>query len=75
MKTLIIKTKNLISNLNKSLIKIYIKNCQKLDLEAFPYAVYCSNENLNDKNRKYNLRDGTPRKKLPVGNLFLFIGG
>ena len=39
MKTLIIKTKNLISNLNKSLIKIYIKYCQKLDLEAFPYAV------------------------------------
>ena len=38
--------KNSISNLIKSLIKIYIKYCQKLDFEAFPQY---SNENRKNK--------------------------
>ena len=38
------RKKNSISNLIKSLIKIYTKYCQQLDFEAFP-------ENLNNKNK------------------------
>jgi len=40
---------NSISNLIKSLIKIHIKYCQKLDFEAFPQY---SNENLNNNKDK-----------------------
>jgi len=46
---------NSISNLIKSLIKIHIKYCQKLDFEAFPqYSI----ENLKHKiiNKNNNFR-------------------
>lgn len=45
--------KNSISNVLKSLIKIYIKFWQKMDFEAFPQY---SNDNLNDKNKKVDFK-------------------
>ena len=44
----------------KSLIKIYIKYCQKLDFEAFPEY---SNEKLNNKHKHIKLGIWDPKKK------------
>ena len=50
----------MISILIKSLIKIYIKYCQKLDFEAFPEY---SNEKLNNKHKHIKLGIWDPKKK------------
>ena len=58
--------------LNPLLKSIYVyiytyTYCQKLDFEAFPQY---SNENLNNKNKKSNLWDGTLIKNLQVAIYF-----